>query len=66
MVAEPTIKYRPPLSNSPHWMTAPGSWVPVETPDPEPDPAGRALAALTSGQKAEILERLLKERNDPA
>lgn len=60
--AEPVIKYQPPLANDPHWLTSPGKWVPLGTPDIEESPARKALSKLTSLQKAEILRELLEER----
>lgn len=61
--AEPVKKYQPPAANEPHWMTAPGKWVPLETPDVTPHPAREALGKLTAMQKAELLEVLLEERD---
>ena len=61
LVEEPVIKYRPPGVGDPHWMTNPGSWVSVDTPDPPVDPASAALARLAPAQKAAILKRLLDE-----
>lgn len=75
LTAEPLKKYRPPTSNDPNWMTSPGNWVPLETPDPEPNPAKRVFETLTQQQKAEILNVAMEaagltmkdvEPNDPA
>lgn len=57
-VEEPTIKYRKPTATDPHWMTSPGSWVPVDTPDPPRDEIGEALALMTAVQKGELLAAL--------
>ena len=61
LMEEPTIKYQPPAAGDPHWMTNPGRWVPVDAPDPEPDPIGKALASMTATQKADVLKRLLEQ-----
>ena len=29
------LKYRPPTGREPNWMTAPGTWVPIDAPDPQ-------------------------------
>lgn len=60
-VAEPIKKYRPPTSSDPHWATSPGQWVPIDTPDPELEPAKRAWDSLTPVQKAEIFELAKRE-----
>lgn len=52
--ADPIKKYRPPTSSDPHWTTSPGQWVPMETPDPVPNPAKQAWDKLSPVQKAEI------------
>lgn len=56
--AEPTIKYRPPTGSEPNWMTAPGRWVDVNVPDPQPNPVRQALKGLTMQQRAELLAEL--------
>ena len=60
-VAEPVIKYRKPMSGDPHWLTAPGQWVPASEPDPEPNPAVQVWEQLTSEQQAAIRALVNKE-----
>lgn len=58
----PTLKYRRPTGLEPHWMTSPGTWVPVDTPDDDPrTPARRAADSLLPLQKAELLRELGKD-----
>lgn len=70
LAAEPIKKYQAPAAGEPHWMTSPGRWVPLETPDEELHPARAVLGTLTSQQKAELLAILLEEQaanpDDPA
>jgi hypothetical protein len=70
IAAAPTKKYQPPTANDPHWMTSPGRWVPLDTPDVTPNPARQVIGQLTSLQKAALLDELLKEQeaspDDPA
>jgi hypothetical protein len=57
--AEPLKKWIPPKATGPHWMTSPGRWAPVDSPeDDQEHPADAALAKLTQQQKAELYERL--------
>lgn len=66
LVAEPIKKYRPPTATDPHWATSPGQWVPIETPDPAPNPAKKAWDGLSPIQKAEIFQLALEEhQKDP-
>jgi len=61
-VEPPTLKYRKPSAQSPHWLTSPGTWEPIDTPDPDSrSPARQAADALSSIQKAELLRELLKD-----
>lgn len=60
--AEPIKKYQAPSATEPHWLTSPGRWVPLDTPDTTPHPAREALGRMSSQQKAELLELLLEER----
>lgn len=53
-VADPVIKYRKPSGTDPHWLTAPGSWVSVDEPDPEPNTTKQVWDMLTAQQKAEL------------
>lgn len=55
-------KYQPPASGDAHWMTSPGRWVSLDTPDENLHPARAALGQLTSQQKAEVLQILLEEQ----
>lgn len=65
-VEEPTIKYQKPSATDPHWMTSPGCWTDLTTPDPVPRPAREALDRLSLQQRAELLRELLEEhRSDP-
>lgn len=64
-VAEPTIKYQKPEDTDPNWITSPGTWVPVDTPDRDPRrPVQRAADALLSPQQAELY-RELRSRLSP-
>lgn len=65
LAAEPVKKYQPPTANEPHWLTSPGRWVPLDTPDERPHPAREALGRLTALQKAE-LRALLNEEAEAA
>lgn len=60
-VEQPMIKYRKPSGVDPHWMTAPGTWVSVDEPDPEANPAQEAWDKLTMDQKAHIRALALGE-----
>ncbi|SII41546.1 Protein of uncharacterised function (DUF2744) [Mycobacteroides abscessus subsp. abscessus] len=60
--AEPVKKWIAPKANGPHWMTSPGQWVPLDTPVEEQHPADVAIDKLSRLQQAELLERLLKKR----
>lgn len=60
-MAEPVKKYQHPASGEPHWMTAPGRWVPLGTPDVDKHPARKALDKLTAPQKAELRQMLNDE-----
>jgi Protein of unknown function (DUF2744) len=62
LAAEPVKKYQPPAANEPHWLTSPGNWVPLDTPDVEPNPAREVLGKLTALQKSELLAALLEEQ----
>lgn len=61
---EPTIKYRRPSGNDPHWLTSPGQWVPIDAPDPAPNPARQAVARLSSQQRAEVFRELQRLRDE--
>ena len=52
--ADPVIKYRPPNGREPHWMVAPGTWVPVDEPDPPRQTTKEAWDKLSWQQKAEL------------
>ena len=52
--AAPIIKYRAPSGSRPHWMMSPGSWVPVDTPDPPKNPTQDMWDRLTMQQKEEL------------
>jgi hypothetical protein len=54
--AEPMKKYRRPTGTEPNRYTTPGRWVPVDEPDPTPNPAREAWNALSWQQKAEIAQ----------
>lgn len=62
IAADPIKKYQAPSANEPHWMTSPGKWVPLDTPETKPHPAREVLGKLTSLQKAELLKALLEEQ----
>ncbi|MGV7681579.1 phage gene 29 protein family protein [Mycobacterium kansasii] len=56
----PTLKYQAPLATDPNWMTSPGKWVPVDTPDNDVrPPAAKAADQLMTQQQAELLKELL-------
>ncbi|PKQ59718.1 hypothetical protein B5566_02420 [Mycobacterium sp. MHSD3] len=59
---DPVKKYQAPEASEPHWMTSPGRWVPLDTPEVKPHPARQVLGKLTATQKAELLEALLEEQ----
>lgn len=64
--ADPVIKYRKPTGMEPHWMTAPGHWVPVDAPEQDSTPAAeRAVAGLIPKQQAEFF-RALYDKMTPA
>jgi hypothetical protein len=62
LAAAPVKKYQPPTATDPHWLTSPGQWVPLDTPDVVPNPARAVIGQLTSMQKAELLKVLLEEQ----
>ncbi|MGP3708479.1 phage gene 29 protein family protein [Gordonia paraffinivorans] len=39
----PKLKFRPPSGREPNWMTAVGTWVPIDEPDPPRKPWFRSL-----------------------
>lgn len=61
-MADPVKKYQPPSATEPHWLTSPGRWVPLDTPDVKPHPAREVLGRMSTQQKSELLELLLEER----
>lgn len=61
LAAEPVKKYQAPGANDPHWMTSPGRWVPLGTPETKPHPAREVLGKLTAVQKAELRALLNEE-----
>jgi hypothetical protein len=61
-VEAPILKYRKPGNLDPHWLTSPGSWVPIDAPDDDPrSPARKAADTLAATQKAELLRELAKD-----
>lgn len=62
-MADPVKKYQPPSATEAHWLTSPGRWVSLDTPDVKPHPAREVLGRMSSQQKAELLELLLEEQN---
>lgn len=55
----PVIKYQKPAATDPHWLTSPGSWVPVDAPDPDDRrPVEKAVDSLLNQQQAELLHEL--------
>ena len=63
-VGEPVIKYRRPAATDPHWLTSPGSWVAIDEPDPDPNPARDAVMKLSPQQQAEVWRELQKLRTE--
>lgn len=61
-MAEPVKKYQAPSATEPHWLTSPGRWVSMDTPDARPHPAREVLSRMTVVQKAELLDLLLEEQ----
>jgi hypothetical protein len=60
-VAEPTVKYRAPKNLDPNWMTAPGTWVGINEPDPPPQrPVEKAVDGLLNQQQAEVFEEIYR------
>lgn len=58
-VEEPMWKYQQPLNTDPNWLTSPGSWVPVETPDRDSRrPVEKAVDGLIHTQQAELVKEL--------
>jgi hypothetical protein len=61
-VEEPTLKYRKPGNLAPNWLTSPGDWVSLDTPDDDPrTPARKAADSLVPLQKAELIRELAKD-----
>lgn len=58
-VESPTVRYEPPTGVEPNWMTAPGTWVPADTPPLPRFTAKDVVKGLNSQQKAEMVEALL-------
>jgi hypothetical protein len=53
------LKYQPPINSNANWMTSPGKWVPVETPDRDPrSPAQQAADQLLTQQQLELFKEL--------
>jgi hypothetical protein len=58
-VEEPTIKYQKPAATDPNWLTSPGSWVDVDTPDRDPvRPVEAVVDSLLNQQQAELMKEL--------
>lgn len=63
LTGEPMKKYRRPTGTEPNRFTTPGQWVPIDTPDPVPNPAREAWDKLSWQQKAEIAA-LVREHDE--
>jgi Protein of unknown function (DUF2744) len=60
-VEDPAVKYRPPLNTDANWLTSPGSWVDVDTPEQDPRrPVEKAVDELLTQQQAELVEELYR------
>jgi len=58
-VEEPTIKYQKPAATDPNWLTSPGSWVDVDTPDRDTvRPVEAVVDSLVNQQQAELMKEL--------
>ena len=58
-IADPVIKYQKPAATDANWLTSPGTWVPVDSPDrDEGRPVEVAVDSLKSQQQAELLREL--------
>ncbi len=57
-VESPTVRYEPPTGLEPNWMTAPGSWVPADSPAKQRYTAKDVVAGLSVQQKAEFRDAL--------
>lgn len=60
-----TIKYRKPRGTDPNFLTAPGTWVPIETPDDD-DSAEAAAKRLSPDQKAALRKKFGLDEDPPA
>ncbi len=54
----PTIKYRQPRSDSPHWMADPGTWVAIDEPDPEGPNVKQFVQSLPAQERVAIATEL--------
>lgn len=65
-----TLKYRKPRSGQANWLSSPGTWVPIDDPDPEEpnavDAAAAAVKKLSPEQKAAMRRRLGLDEDPPA
>ncbi len=61
----PTLKYQRAAAGDPNPWTAPGRWVPVDTPDPDPNPVAVAADTLPTAQQIALFKELYR-RHSPA
>ena len=55
-----TIKYKRPSANDPHWLTNPGSWVPIDEPVEEKS-LKEWVQSLPLGQRQAIANAILED-----
>lgn len=60
-----TIKYRKPRVGQPHWLSNPGTWVPIGEPDEEETPE-QVAKNLSPEQKAALRKRFGLDDPPPA
>lgn len=60
LVAEPGLKYQPPLNMANPW-TAAGAWVPLGTPDPPRKSLGALVGELGHADRAELKSIVLQQ-----
>lgn len=62
---DPALKYVPPKTTDPHWLTSPGTWMqPKDVPAESADAIDQALDALTAQQQAALKKRLEERSKD--
>ncbi|RAL31144.1 phage gene 29 protein family protein [Rhodococcus sp. AQ5-07] len=64
LVEEPTLKYQPPRSGDPHWITGMGQWVTLDTPDPVELTMRTVVQSLSQADRAAFEAELIRQATE--